>query len=343
MQNNKWGNKTSITYVKKEKTTQKNLQLKLKKETMEVESKDVPLLGDESLSKEELQFFEENGYCILHNAVPKENLQAAIDAIWTFLEMDPKDPKDWYRKPATKIGFVELYHHQAFWNNRMYPRIYKAFCQLWNSEKLWVSIDRACLKFPVDKEHSDWEHKGFVHWDMDPWTSEEFPFGLQGVLCLEDTQEDQGGFQCVPGMHKWLREWIKNVPADEERRQKFINGGIPLNVPSPSLKKLNLQQVPAKAGDLIIWRRELAHGNGHNVSGRPRLAQYINMFPAREGSYEVLKPQQSLHPETQSQRIEMWKKNAAPPGRQDTREMEMGNQAAILDGLGKKLLGLELW
>src|SRR5690606_26919806 len=91
-------------------------------------------------SPADLEFFQENGYVVLHNAVPPENLQAAVKAIWDFLEMDPENGEDWYRPPATPIGFVELYHHQAFWDNRTHPRIYKAFCQLWNDHKVRKSI-----------------------------------------------------------------------------------------------------------------------------------------------------------------------------------------------------------
>ncbi len=48
---------------------------------------------------------------------------------------------------------------------------------------------------------------GFVHWDLDPWALRQpVTFGLQGVLCLEDTQENQGGFQCVPTMHRWINQ-----------------------------------------------------------------------------------------------------------------------------------------
>jgi|GEM_PF-5979683 hypothetical protein len=39
------------------------------------------------LSKEAWAFWEENGYVVVHNAVPQENLDAMVDVIWEFLEM----------------------------------------------------------------------------------------------------------------------------------------------------------------------------------------------------------------------------------------------------------------
>src|SRR5205809_5399949 len=95
------------------------------------------------LTPEDHCFFEENGYVIVHDAVPPENLQAMIDTIWEFLEMDPNDTSDWYREPHRRGGMIEIYQHQALWNNRQYPRMHQAFGEIFGNEKLWVSLDRA--------------------------------------------------------------------------------------------------------------------------------------------------------------------------------------------------------
>src|SRR4051812_12894431 len=102
-----------------------------------------------TLSPEDHQFFEENGYVVVHNAVPQENLDAVIAAIWEFLGMDPNDPTDWYREPAHPSGMVEMYQHPAMWANRQYPRVYEAFSEILGMRKLWVSTDRVGMKPPV--------------------------------------------------------------------------------------------------------------------------------------------------------------------------------------------------
>lgn len=103
------------------------------------------------LSEADLNFFVENGYLIVRNAVPKENLDRIVGSIWNFLEMDPNDPKDWYRPPLDPLraGMVECYHSQEMWDNRQCERVYGAFADLFGSEKLWVSIDRVNVKVPV--------------------------------------------------------------------------------------------------------------------------------------------------------------------------------------------------
>jgi hypothetical protein len=79
------------------------------------------------LTDADRRFFEENGYVIVPNAVPPANLQAVINAIWEFLGMDRDNPDDWYRPPHRHGGMVEMYQHQALWDNRQHPRVYQAF------------------------------------------------------------------------------------------------------------------------------------------------------------------------------------------------------------------------
>jgi len=280
------------------------------------------------LSLDDHAFFRRNGYVIVPDAAPRENLEAAIDAIWEFLGMDRNDPEDWYREPLRPNGMLEMYQHQALWDNRQSPRIHQAFSELLGTHRLWVSIDRACMKPPRHPAHPEYDHKGFIHWDMDT-TKPPQRLGLQGVLCLADTDRDQGGFQCVPRLFREFKEWVKTQPADR-------------NPSAPDLTGFDVEPIPAQAGDLIIWNRLLAHGNGHNVSDQPRLAQYIAMFEAE--------------PETagsegwgggRETRIREWRERLSPdaawaPGDPRGWEQKHG-KTAELTPLGRKLLGLDLW
>src|SRR5690606_6344546 len=120
------------------------------------------------LHKEDWQFWEENGYLIIREAVPLEQAKKLADYLWEFEGKDPDDQESWYAKPnvpiqmkeLTNTGMVEIYQHQYLWDNRQYPKIHQAFTDIWGTEKLWVSIDRANLNFPVRK---GFEHSGFIH------------------------------------------------------------------------------------------------------------------------------------------------------------------------------------
>lgn len=279
------------------------------------------------LSARDLAFWRENGYVIARDAVPPENLAAVVEIIWDFMEMDRDDPETWYRsgdgdegKPRLKAsGMAELYQHQALWDNRQHPRVYGAFVDIWETEKLWVSIDRVNLNPPA---RPDWDFQGFVHWDIDT-SLRPVPNQVQGVLSLVDVPADAGGLQVVPGFHRRFDEWVKTQPADRDPW-------------APDMSGLELKSLAMKAGDLVIWHSLLPHGTGRNNSTRPRLAQYITMFPAREGDDAM-----------RQERVRLWRERKSPdreafPG--DPRRWEIERSAtAKLTPLGEKLLGLTRW
>lgn len=282
------------------------------------------------ITQADRDFFRENGYVVIHNAVPKESCDRVIEAIWKCLGKDPDNKEDWYTPPAgmdthwnaQASGMVEMYHHPSMWANRSDPRLYQAFAELWNNERLWVSIDRVNMKPPVHEEHRHLDH-GFIHWDTDTSNLPSplpHPKGVQGVLFLSDTAADQGGFQCVPTIYRHLEEWISTQAADRNPRIPDITGH-------------EIVKVIGNAGDFVIWDTLLPHGNGHNLSTKPRYAQYITMNPADpEKSRETY--------------IESWRTSR---GRlhdsYDSRDWEHKTykEPVELTPLGRKLLGIDSW
>jgi len=273
-------------------------------------------------TSDDREFFDANGYVVIPDAVPVSLCEAVIETVFNFLGMDRNNPDDWYRLPLKPGGMIEIYQHQALWNTRQYPGLHAIFTELYGTEELYVTIDRAGFKPPRHPDHPEYDHKGFIHWDVD---TSNLPnrFGAQTVLCLADTDSDMGGFQCIPGFHKNLNEWIATQPADRNPRM-------------PDLTGLTVVPIPAKAGSIIIWNNLLAHGNGHNVSNKPRFSQYVSMYPADRMTDEV-----------REQRIEQWRNHTPPynsvfPG--DPRRIEETvGVTAELTPLGRKLLGVDRW
>lgn len=276
------------------------------------------------LSDEDLRFYDENGYLLVPNAAPQENLDAVINALFENLGIDKNNPDDWYRSPLPVGGMIEMYQHQAMWNNRQHPVIHDIFTDLLGTEKLWVTIDRVNMKPPYREDHPEYDNRGFMHWDADISYAIQSPHGVQGVLYLADTPEGMGGFQCAPGHHKVVMEWAKNIEPGSKERPDMTN--------VPSLP------IPGKAGDLVIWNRLLYHGNGRNLSDKPRLAQYISMSPAPTGEdFEMRR----------EDRIYRWRSRLNPsadwsPG-DPRRYEELHGTTAELTPLGEKLLGLTAW
>ena len=283
------------------------------------------------LDQEQMASFDENGYVVVHQAVSPEKVAAVVEAIYRFLEI-PREPSDaWYAPPVNVGGNVEMYQAPAMWDTRQDPKVYGAFRQIWDRDALWVSFDRASFKPPPHPDYPRWQKTGFMHLDANPFKG-PIRFAVQGVLYLTDTAEDQGGFHCMPGWHKRREDWI--AVAEEATGKEGAN-----SVSGEAMYKLpDVTPIAGKAGDLIIWHRGLPHGNGWNTSRRPRLAQYINMFPAGDVDSDKARD-----------RVKAWREHSGPvyrrppfPGDDRNWEIEHGETAELTE-LGEKLLGLKAW
>jgi len=162
---------------------------------------------------------------------------------------------------------VEVYNNQHLWNNRQMPKVHDTFVDIWGTDKLWVTIDRANLNFPI---REGFEYKSFIHWDYDPDTK---PVNVQGVLALSDQMdENMGGFQCIPWLFRNYYRWRMTQPADRNKFRPDISG-----------LEDKIVKVGLEAGDLVIWDSRQPHGiRGNYSNGTVRIAQYISMMPAEE-------------------------------------------------------------
>ncbi|WIY23882.1 phytanoyl-CoA dioxygenase family protein [Parasedimentitalea psychrophila] len=280
------------------------------------------------LSKEDWQHWITKGYVVVRRAVPPTQTKALVDVLWEFDEKDPKDPSTWYeperrshvRKELNNAGMVEIYHHQALWDNRQTPRLYDAFVDIWDREDLWVTIDRANLNPPKKGATSK---DGFIHWDVNT-SIYPLPIGVQGVLSLDVQDEETGGFQCAPYLFEHFDEWIATQPSDR-------------NPLLPDMTGIERENITLAPGDLMIFNSLLAHGVRPNISkDRVRLAQYISMHPAEPSNSEE-----------KAERIRLWTEIEPPkrpdfPG--DPRDWEKKFVSpAVLTDLGQLLLGLKDW
>jgi hypothetical protein len=280
------------------------------------------------LSAADFEHWQSFGFVVIKQAVPAANVTALKKLLWEFQEMDPDDISTWNAaqlrnhamKELNNSGMVEIYNHQTLWGNRQEQRVYDAFVDIWDDEKLWVTIDRANLNTP---NKSGRAFSGFIHTDVDT-TLDPLPVNVQGVLSLVDGDHETGGFQCVPELFRTLDEWRKHQP---EGRDGF----------KPNIDGFEVYPVPMKAGDLLIFNSLLAHGIRPNTSeNKVRMAQYIAMTPAAEDNTEL-----------RERRIQSWKERRAPEGFAfpgDPREWERTRyETAVLSPLGRRLLGVDSW
>ena len=294
------------------------------------------------LSDEDFAFWQTYGYIVVKEAIPSEAARRLLEFTWEFQGMDPERPETWYPERPFRddldrdlhiYGFVEAYHHQLLWDSRQAQRVYDAFVDVWDCEELWVTLDRLNLNPPNtgnrDRARIDATEEGFdinLHWDVDS-TLGVLPQRVQGIIALNDTRDDHGGFQCSPELFRRFDRWRLDQPA----------GRDPIR-PNADRAEFPVVRPELKAGDLLIWNGMLAHGVAPNTSDNGvRAVQYLSMMPALESHHALTKS-----------RVESWRHLATP----DWNRTLVGDAirpeserygTAELNPLGERLLGLTSW
>ncbi len=272
---------------------------------------------------------EEEGYVVVQTGIEKSTLDDVVADIFEHTGTEPDDPGSWYRTDTIRAhaGMVEMYHYQSMWDVRQHPGLYEIFRAVHRSPQLWVSLDRVAMKPPARVEHPEFCVDGFIHWDTDINLYPDIRLSVQGVLALADTDADMGGFQCVPSVYKGLSAFVHDYAGERP---------VPR---SPDFAGHEIVRVPLRAGEIVIWRSTMLHGNGRNSSDRPRLAQYVSMNP--------VPADKTVKEERRAERVASWSGNEPAPGKSflgDPRHTEQQRTApARLTDLGRHLLGLDEW
>ncbi|MGV9880237.1 phytanoyl-CoA dioxygenase family protein [Streptomyces sp. NPDC003006] len=294
------------------------------------------------LSEEDFAFWQTYGYVVVKQAIPTEAAKDLLDFAWEFQGLDRGRPETWYEERKFRsdldrelhvYGFVEAYHHQLIWDSRQTRRVYDAFTDVWDCDELWVTLDRLNLNPPNVRNRSRSliapTERGFdinLHWDVDT-TLGVLPQRVQGIIALDDTRHEHGGFQCCPELFRRFDRWKALQP----------DGRDPIR-PAIDQDDMPVIRPELAAGDLLIWNGLLAHGVAPNTSASGvRAVQYLSMMPALES-----------HEELRRSRVDSWRHLTTPDwngtllGDADKPE-SLRYGTATLSDLGEKLLGLTSW
>jgi hypothetical protein len=219
--------------------------------------------ADPVLSAADLAFWAENGYVVVADAAPPDVCATLEHAIWEHLGASPQDPDSWYGVALQQGVMVQLFHAPGMAEIHASPRIRKAFAQIAGTPDLVMTADRCGFNPPL--RPGDAYGGPRLHLDLDDYATPVSP-GLQGILYLTDTSENQGAFRCVPGFHRRIDAWLQGLPEGRD----------------PTLEDLEAfgpRPIAARAGALIIWSAALPHGPAPNTATRPRIVHYLTMYP----------------------------------------------------------------
>jgi hypothetical protein len=260
-----------------------------------------------------------NGFARVPDFVPEALCDRLVEVLREQGGVPIDDPSRWHVYETWDI--VPMWGHQAEWEIRQLPSLYRLWSGLWGQDALFVSLDM--VRFTPPRHRPSPATPLPIHWDHDPY--EENLRSFQGVVALTDTGRGQGGFRCVPSLYSDRARW-PTAPVENDGRREWL----------PEVAEDEIVEVPARKGDVIVWDSLLPHANSRNTSTRPRIAFYVQMFPVDK--YEP-------YEEARRERVELWKSGRCHPvwrWRPGCDRVEPWPPAR-LTGLGRRLLGLDSW
>lgn len=210
------------------------------------------------------------------------------------------------------IGKKSLFN-PAILSTRLHPNVVASYCTVSGRDDVYACHDRAAWMRPValnpawdtpfswpglhfdvslsnyfdgDRANVDSFLDG-IHYDHGDFAAENdakhVSMGrtVQGVLNLYDNDEEDGGFQCVPGMFgPNLQTWASKHPAlpkpEPNGRYELRNFGVDMEISSRAVR------VPCPAGTMILFDATLPHGTKPNVSTKSRAILFLRYITSDE-------------------------------------------------------------
>ena len=236
------------------------------------------------LGQEQLDFYRENGFVSGVRLLGDDQ----VDMLCSELErlLDPKHPGhglfyEYHSNESIEPDNV-LFHALGHW--RIEPGFHDL---LWNPAMLVPAsqLVKGAVRFWHDQLFvKPARHGGVVAWHQDYsyWTRTEPMAHLTCFIALDDSDEENGCLQYVPGSHRWPLLPVTGLADDMDAIQTVL---------TPEQQD-EFRVVPSilKRGEASLHHPLTVHGSRENRSPRPRRAAVVNMFRdgVRSGTDETL-------------------------------------------------------
>jgi len=253
------------------------------------------------------------GYTRVEGVIRRELTTAVLGALKDVSGVDYESPATWHDLPADYPGIIPSHHHQSQWDIRQDEALYRVFSELWETQALWVSMDRIGFVPPLRPTEVE---SSQLHWDLDPLGESTY----QAIVYLTDVPPERAPFCAVPAIFQDFPGWLTRQP-------------VPFDFASVDFSAEPWVSAAGHAGDLIIWNSRLPHGPGANRDSTPRVMQAVTMFPPSHARW------------TQDEQISWWRTKRAPPWWREVPgqvDPEPGAPAMLTDH-GQRLVGLRPW
>lgn len=236
------------------------------------------------LSRDQIEFFEANGYLAGLSALNEEQIEALRSELAQLIEPNHPGHDLFYEFHSDESAdpSTVLFHALGAW--RIAPGFHDL---LWNPAFLMPASQLlgGAVRFWHDQLFCKPAHHGGVvawHQDYSYWTRTEPMAHLSCWIGLDDSTRENGCVHYVPGSHRWNLLPITGLAKEMHAIETVLTGE----------QKAQFKPIPIelKAGECSFHHPLMVHGSYENLSGRPRRGAVINVFRdgVRSASNEAL-------------------------------------------------------
>ncbi len=231
-----------------------------------------PEFNVHALSKEELDFFEKNGYLFFNELFSKEEIQQLYDEIEVMVNDKEarKTPQYIIEPEGEKVRSIFEVHKNSKLFQRLAGdrRVANVARQILGSE-VYIHQSRINLKSGFEGKEFFW------HSDFETWHAEDGLPRMRTVSCsisLTDNYVFNGPLMVIPGSHKYFVSCAGDTP-DEHYKESLKKQEI--GTPDPdSLTKLveesKIEIPTGPPGSALFFDCNIMHGSGGNMTPFPR-------------------------------------------------------------------------
>ena len=225
------------------------------------------------LSKEQIEFYRENGYLLVENVVTPDQLTRMREITSDFIEKSRAvsvsdgvfDLDEGHSPQSPKLTRIKLPHkqHPYFWEVAKNSGVTEVLRDLLGPNVL-LQTSKLNTKAPGGGAAVEWHQD----WAFYPHTNDSI---LACGLMLDDVDLPNGPLQVIPGSHK-------GPVLNHNNKDGIFCGAI--DPGDPDFHREKAVTLTGKAGSMTVHHARTLHGSAPNRSDRPRLILFYECLAA---------------------------------------------------------------
>jgi ectoine hydroxylase-related dioxygenase (phytanoyl-CoA dioxygenase family) len=225
------------------------------------------------VSKEQIEFYRENGYLLVENVVTPEQLARMREITYDFIEKSRAvsvsdgvfDLDEGHSPQSPKLTRIKLPHkqHPYFWEVAKNSGVTEVLRDLLGPNVL-LQTSKLNTKAPGGGAAVEWHQD----WAFYPHTNDNI---LACGLMLDDVDLPNGPLQVIPGSHR-------GPILNHNNKDGIFCGAI--DPGDPDFHREKAVTLTGKAGSMTVHHARTLHGSAPNRSDRPRLILFYECLAA---------------------------------------------------------------